>query len=91
MVRDEGHTGSLCAVGLFVDRKVAALLETGEKVRLYVPAGSVVLGAAYQGGGICRMGAARQEKDVTINPGQDKTYRISTSSDGVLDVMPSTL
>ncbi|WP_147467976.1 hypothetical protein [Pseudomonas coronafaciens] len=91
MVRDEGHTGSLCAIGLFVDGKLSARLETGEKVRLYVPAGSVVLGAAYQGSGICSMGAERRERDVMVSTGQDKSYRISTGADGVIDVMPTTI
>ncbi|MGY2400134.1 hypothetical protein [Pseudomonas sp. SDO5271_S396] len=91
VTRDSGHTGSLCSVGLFVDGKVAALLKPGERVALHVPAGSVVVGAAYQGSGICGMGAERQERETIVTGGKVKTYRISTSGDGVLDILPTTL
>lgn len=91
VTRDSGHTGSLCSVGLFVDGKVAALLKPGERVVLHVPAGSVVVGAAYQGSGICGMGAERQERETTVTGGKAKSYRISTSGDGVLDILPTTL
>ena len=91
VVRDEGHTGSLCAIGLFIDGKIAARVETGEKVGLYVPAGQVVIGAAYQGSGICGMGAERRERDITVSAGQDKIYRIATGADGVIDVLPTTI
>ncbi|MCF5056966.1 hypothetical protein GIW54_07305 [Pseudomonas proteolytica] len=91
VTRDSGHTGSLCSVGLFVDGKVAALLNPGERVSLHVPAGSVVVGAAYQGSGICGMGADRQEREAIVTDGKVKNYRISTSGDGVLDILPTTL
>ena len=91
ITRDSGHTGSLCAVGVFVNGRVAALLYPSETVALYVPAGQVVIGAAYQGEGICGMGADRQERDVTVTGGKAKKYRISTSAGGILDVLPSTL
>ncbi|WP_339427323.1 hypothetical protein [Pseudomonas sp. RA_105y_Pfl1_P41] len=91
VTRDSGHTGSLCSVGLFVDGKVAALLKPGERVALHVPAGSVVVGAAYQGSGICGMGAERQEREIMVTGGKVKSYRISTSGDGVLDILPTTL
>ena len=91
VTRNSGHTGSLCSVGLFVDGKVAALLKPGERVSLHVPAGSVVVGAAYQGSGICGMGADRQEREAIVSGGKVKNYRISTSGDGVLDILPTTL
>lgn len=91
VTRDSGHTGSLCSVGLFVDGKVAALLKPGERVSLHVPAGSVAVGAAYQGSGICGMGADRQEREAIVSGGKVKNYRISTSGDGVLDILPTTL
>lgn len=91
VTRDSGHMGSLCSVGLFVDGKVAALLKPGERVSLHVPAGSVVVGAAYQGSGICGMGADRQEREAIVSGGKVKNYRISTSGDGVLDILPTTL
>ncbi|AMN78263.1 hypothetical protein [Pseudomonas azotoformans] len=91
VTRDSGHTGSLCSVGLFVDGKVAALLKPGERVALHVPAGAVVVGAAYHGSGICGMGAERQERETTVTGGKAKSYRISTSGDGVLDILPTTL
>lgn len=91
VTRDSGHTGGICSVGLFVDGKMAALLKPGERVSLHVPAGSVVVGAAYQGSGICGMGADRQEREVIVGGEKVKNYRISTSGDGVLDILPTTL
>lgn len=91
VTRDSGHTGSLCSIGLFVDGKVAALLKPGERVALHVPAGSVVIGAAYQGSGICGMGAERQERETIVTGEKVQNYRISTSRNGVLDILPTTL
>lgn len=92
VTRDSGHTGSFCEIGLFVDGKVVALLKPSENVVLHIPAGQVVLGAAYQGAGICGMGAAdRQEREATLSEGRLRKYRISTSGDGVLDLLPTTI
>ncbi|MDB5984755.1 MAG: hypothetical protein JWQ69_5770 [Pseudomonas sp.] len=91
ITRDSGHTGSFCDIGLFVDGKVSALLKPGENVVIHLPAGQVIVGAAYQGGGICGMGAERQERDIVITSGKTKKYRISTSGDGVLDILPTTI
>lgn len=90
VIRDSGHTGSLCSVGLFVDGKVGAL-EKGSSstyqqdllswVRRIKDAVYVALGTRDK----------RQESDALITGEKVKDYRISTSGDRVLDILPASL
>ncbi len=50
-----------------------------------------VVGAAYQRSGICGMGVERQEREADVTNGKVKGYRISTSGDGILDILPNIL
>ncbi|BAV74215.1 hypothetical phage protein [Pseudomonas chlororaphis subsp. aurantiaca] len=66
VIRDSGHTGSLCSMAVFIDGKQVARLDPGQKASFYLPPEPVSVGAAYTGSGICSMGAARVEREATL-------------------------
>lgn len=91
VIRDNGHTGSLCDIAIFVDGRQAGRLSPGQKASFYVQPGPLAIGVAYTGSGICGLGADRVEREASAKIGSVKRYRISTGGDGKLDVLPSTL
>lgn len=91
VVRDTGHTGSMCSMAVFIDGAKVALLDPGQKAAFYLPPGQITIGAAYSGSGICSMGADRIERDASAPKGAVKNYRVSTGSDGKIDILPTTL
>ena len=91
VVRDSGFISSGCDMGIYVDGKLAAKLGTKERVTFKIPAGEVVLGAGVIGSGLCGTAADRREREVTLNPGQSKNYRVFISSEADVDILPSTL
>ncbi|WP_130908280.1 hypothetical protein [Pseudomonas sp. Sample_16] len=91
VIRDSGHTGSLCSMAVFIDGRQAAKLDPGQKASFYLPPDSVSLGAAYTGSGICSMGAERVEREAVVKDGAVKKYRVFTGGDGQIDILPTTL
>ncbi|QBR32823.1 MULTISPECIES: hypothetical protein [Pseudomonas] len=91
VIRDSGHTGSLCSMAVFIDGKQAAKLDPGQKASFYLPPDSVSVGAAYTGSGICSMGADRVEREAIVKDGVVKKYRVFTGGDGQIDILPTTL
>lgn len=91
VIRDSGHTGSLCSMAVFIDGKQAAKLDPGQKASFYLPLDSVSVGAAYTGSGICSMGADRVEREATVKDGVVRKYRVFTGGDGQIDILPTTL
>lgn len=91
VIRDSGHTGSLCSMAIFIDGKQAAKLDPGQKALFYLPPESVLVGAAYTGSGVCSMGADRVEREAVMKDGVLKKYRVFTGGDGQIDILPTTL
>lgn len=91
VIRDSGHTGSLCSMAVFIDGKQAAKLDPGQKASFYLSSDSVSVGAAYTGSGICSMGADRIEREAIVKDGAVKKYRVFTGGDGQIDILPTTL
>ncbi|WDH25050.1 hypothetical protein [Pseudomonas chlororaphis] len=91
VIRDSGHTGSLCSMAVFIEGKQAAKLDPGQKASFYLPPDSVSVGAAYTGSGICSMGADRVEREAIVKDGAIKKYRVFTGGDGQIDILPTTL
>lgn len=91
VIRDSGHTGSLCSMAIFIDGKQAAKLDPGQKASFYLPPESVLVGAAYTGSGVCSMGADRVEREAVMKDGVLKKYRVFTGGDGQIDILPTTL
>ncbi|UWF52017.1 hypothetical protein NYP20_14055 [Pseudomonas sp. N3-W] len=89
VIRDTGHTGSMCSMAIFIDGQKAALLDPGQKVFFYLPPGALIIGAGYSGAGLCGMGDPRIERDASALPNSTKTYRVSTGGDGRIDVSPT--
>lgn len=91
VVRDWSMTGAGCYASITVDGNLAAKLGTSEKVDLYFPAGEKVVGVALEGGGLCALNPARQERYVETKPNQHKVLRAYTSNSGDLDILPTTV
>lgn len=91
VIRDSGHTGSMCSMAVFIDGEKAALLDPGQKAFFYIQPGQVTLGAAYFGTGMCGMGGERIERDVSAQQNVIKKYRVFTGGDGRIDILPTTL
>ncbi|MGH8387243.1 MAG: hypothetical protein ACRESJ_17415 [Pseudomonas sp.] len=91
IIRDSGHTGSMCSMAIFIEGKQVAKLDPGQKASFYLPPDSVSVGAAYTGSGICSMGANRIEREAVVKDGAVKKYRVFTGGDGQIDILPTTL
>ncbi|CAM3570059.1 hypothetical protein [Bordetella flabilis] len=91
VTRDKGYIGSGCAMGFFVDGKLATSLAPAERATLYIPPGPVVFGTAYVGRGLCDGTGGRRERDAVLVPDTKKAYRIFSDQDGNIDVLPTTL
>lgn len=86
VTRDTGTTASACTTQVFIDAQTAAEMRVGETVRFFVPAGRVILGMdtkeAYCGGGL-------KEREVIIEAGEERRYRISIDSAMSTDLSPT--
>ncbi|MOA16048.1 hypothetical protein D3C78_1362400 [compost metagenome] len=78
-------------MAIYIDGQLAAKLATKEKATFKIPAGEVVVGAGVIGSGLCGTAAQRREREVTIQAGQSKRYRVFTSSEADVDLLPTTL
>ncbi|HHN8389377.1 hypothetical protein ABMZ76_04495 [Morganella morganii] len=91
IVRDSGNTGGACYATVFIDGAPVARLDTGEKAAFYVSPGEKIVGVALDGKGLCSFGGTREERDISVNTGESKYYRISTDAYGNMDIKPTAL
>jgi hypothetical protein len=78
VIREPNAYGVACTARIFVNGKVAAYLDAGEKVTLHIPAGRVVLAAEPYI--IC--GPDRVEMEAKLQAGQRAAFRISRTKSG---------
>ncbi|EDY5134277.1 hypothetical protein GRN71_003376 [Salmonella enterica subsp. enterica serovar Thompson] len=91
LVRDKGLTGSGCNATIFINGDIVAKLETGEKATFYLSEGEWVIGSSLESSGLCALNPSRMEREVRLNKGDTKKYRVYTSWDGTMDLLPTTL
>ena len=93
VTRDTGFVGGACYVGVLVDGKFSARIDTGEVVRLYVPAGEHIIGLSGDkiGGGTCSWGELRKEQSTVVVDGQVKKFRIGGDTQVGLDIRPTSI
>lgn len=93
VARDTGFIAGGCFVAVYVDGRLAARIDTGEVVKLYVPAGDhlVGMGADQQGKGMCDWSGSLKEQAASINDGQVKRFRIGGDTNSGLDIRPSSI
>ncbi|VVQ29751.1 hypothetical protein PS943_01480 [Pseudomonas fluorescens] len=93
VTRDTGLVGGACFVGVLVDGKFTARIDTGEIVSLYVPVGEHLIGLAgdKHSDGVCGWGELRKEQSTNISTGQLKRFRIGGDTNIGLDIRPSSI
>jgi hypothetical protein len=93
VTRDTGFIGGACYVGILIDGKFSARIDTGEAVSLYVPVGEhlIGLGGDERSGGVCGWGDLRKEQSTSISTGQVKRFRIGGDTNVGLDIRPSSI
>lgn len=93
VTRDTGFVGGACYVGVLVDGKFSARIDTGEVVRLYVPAGEHLIGLSgdERSGGTCGWGSLRKEQSTIVQDGSIKKFRIGGDTQVGLDIRPTSM
>lgn len=93
VTRDVGFSGGGCYAAVFIDGKVVAKLDTGERATFYVPSGPRILGAWNTGAALCgyREGKDRKEVDAAVKPGETRKFRITINPNAGLEINPTTL
>lgn len=89
VVRDRGATGSACFINLWINGKIAAQFDPEEKAVFKILPGGHILGTQIQKTGLCGIGQGLIEREVVIAPGEVKYYRIFTSANAEVDLLPS--
>ena len=89
VIRDRGFAGSACFSSFAVNGVLAARIGPSERVELIVPAGELLLrvGRDPQGSGLCAMNEQWVQRETILRPGERKTFRLSLSANGQMDVM----
>lgn len=90
VTRDSGFPGGGCYATVYINGDPVARLNPKEKASFNVPSGEWMVGAALDGKALCGLNSERLEAEAMIKPGQTKTYRIHTSSNGDVSVKPTT-
>jgi hypothetical protein len=83
VTRDRGLQGSAMGVTVTVNGTRAALLRTGERVTLYVPAGESVVSASVM--------KAEKSTEINFRRGQTRVYRISIDAAAGINFGPSNI
>ncbi|MBX8534520.1 hypothetical protein K5D33_07255 [Pseudomonas cichorii] len=93
VTRDTGFVGGACYVGVLIDGKFSARIDTGEVVRLYVPAGEHLIGLSgdEHSGGTCGWGSLRKEQSTIVQDGSVKKFRIGGDTQAGLDIRPTSM
>ena len=87
VTRDSGFTGGGCNTKIMLNGKLAAEVGAGESVTFHLPPGDVIIGA--DGKGICSGGL--KERELTLQAGSVKRYRISIDSSMSMDISPTAM
>lgn len=91
VVRDVGFLTHACFSALMVNRALVARMDTGETLRIRVPAGDLLLavGRDPEGQGLCAVGKDyKVQREFAIKAGETKHFRMTIGSGGI-DIMRS--
>lgn len=89
VTRDTGYLGGGCFSGFFINGELAARFSPGEVAKFFVPAGEVLLKTSVDphGRALCGVGKDHwTQRETIMKPGEKKTFRLSLSTSGKLDV-----
>ena len=83
VTRDKGFVGSGCNATVSIDGQRSAEIGSGETAKFFVPSGDRIISASSCGSGL-------KEREVSIQSGSTKRFRISIDSAMSLDLSPTT-
>lgn len=90
VIRDSGFVGGGCYKSFWINGRLAARFDVGEKARFFVEPGELVLRVGWdpQGVGLCSNSQDQYtDRETTLHPAEVKSFRIFTDSNAVLDIM----
>ncbi|WP_072034302.1 hypothetical protein [Pectobacterium fontis] len=93
VTRDSGFIGGGCYMGFYIDGKLSAKFDPGERSVFYVYPGEHIIGIGNPGGGgLCNIEKGyRRELATSISAGEVKNFRLTTRPGDGAAVEPSTL
>lgn len=91
IVRDKGLVGSGCYASIFINGETSAKLKPGEKVTFFLNEGEWIVGTSIESSGLCAFNPSRIEREIRLKQDDAKTYRVFTTWDGTMDILPTTL
>jgi len=78
---------------VYLDGRKVSAIDNNEKVTFYLMPGRYILGVGpnSDGVGLCRAGAerVRKETEVQVELGKQLKYRMATSANGEISLMPT--
>ena len=93
VARDAGFAGSGCMTAVYLDGRVVAAIDNGEKATFYLAPGQHILGTGPnpQGKALCHIASdrMRRETGIIMEPGKPLKYRLALSANGEISVMPT--
>lgn len=90
IIRDSGLMGKMCGARIYLDGKLAAMLESYEKVTFKIDSGEHIIGMNTQGSGLCSFGPDLEESSFNIKPKEIRYFRASVDTGGMPSVTPTT-
>lgn len=94
VTRDVGLAGSKCPVAFYVDGEVAAHVDNGQTMTVYIPSGKHILGAGPAGTGVCGIvsrTAHMREAAFDVVAGDRLKLRLGFTRDGTYQIAPTAL
>lgn len=87
VIRDTGFLGGGCYASLYINKVLAARLDVAEVVRFYLEPGEVLLRVGLDGKGLCSVNKNYwTQRETSLKHGEQKTFRVSISPAGTLDI-----
>ena len=93
IARDAGYIASGCMAAVYLDGRKVSAIDNSEKVTFYLTPGRYILGVGPNPDGValCRVGAerVRKETEIMAELGKSLKYRMATSANGEISIMPT--
>ena len=77
VTRDQGYAGHACSAGVYIDGRLAAKLDTSERVTFWMPPKEVLVGVGpAERTGFCSAGLGMREVATNPKAGETRMFRV---------------